>query len=140
MSNCIFCDILAEELPSSRVYEDEVCCAFMDIQPVNPGHLLVIPRQHTAMLADLDEETGAYLFKVAQRAAQALHKSGMRCEGINLFLADGAVAGQEVFHVHIHVIPRYRNDGFGFRFGPAYGQRPPRTELDAVATKIGSEM
>ena len=138
MSNCIFCDILAEELPSSRVYEDEVCCAFMDIQPVNPGHLLVIPQQHAAMLADLDEETGAHMFKVAQRAARALRKSGMRCDGINIFLADGSVAGQEVFHVHIHVIPRYRGDGFGFRFGRAYGQRPARVELDMVAESIRS--
>ena len=138
MSDCVFCDIVADHLPSSMVYEDEVCTAFMDIQPVNAGHLLVIPRQHAASLAELDEETGAHVFTVAQRIAHALRHSGLRCEGVNLFLADGAAAGQEVFHVHIHVIPRYRGDGFGFRFGQNYGQRPARADLDALAGQIRS--
>jgi histidine triad (HIT) family protein len=136
MGECVFCDILAGTMPSSQVYQDEICSAFMDIQPVNPGHLLVIPNRHAANLSELVEDTGAHMFRVAQRIAQAVRASGVRCEGINLFLADGEVAGQDVFHVHLHVIPRYRGDGFGFRFGPTYGQRPPRPELDANAQKI----
>lgn len=76
------------------------------------------------------------MFAVAQRIAQAVRESGVRCQGINLFVADGAVAGQEVFHVHLHIIPRYRGDGFGFRFGPNYGQRPARTELDRIAGQV----
>ncbi len=136
MGDCIFCDILANKLPASIVYRDDLCCAFMDIQPVNPGHVLVVPIVHATYLADLPAETGAQLFRVAQRIAEALRRSGLRCEGVNLFLADGTVAGQEVFHVHLHVFPRYRGDGFGFRFGPAYGNRPPRTKLDALAETI----
>ena len=109
-------------------------------QPVNPGHVLVIPNQHAANLADLDPDCGAHLFRVAQQIAQALRTSGIPCEGINLFLADGEVAGQDVFHVHLHVIPRYSGDGFGFRFGPHYGNRPNRAELDMMAEAIRSAL
>jgi len=140
MGSCIFCDILAGELPSSIVYQDEICSAFLDIQPVNPGHLLVIPNEHAAGLSDLDPDVGAHVFTVAQRIAGALRDSGLRCEGVNLFAADGAAAGQEVFHVHLHVIPRFRGDGFGFRFGPKYGQRPPRSDLDDLAARIRSAL
>ena len=136
MSNCVFCDILAGKRPASIVFRDEVCCAFMDIQPVNPGHVLVVPVEHAACLAKLDAETGAHVFRTSQRVAGALRKSGLRCEGVNLFLADGAVAGQEVFHVHLHVLPRYAGDGFGLRFGPEYGAMPARGELDEAAERI----
>lgn len=136
MTDCVFCDILQRKLPSSEVYHDAICTAFMDIQPVNPGHVLVIPNRHASSLADLDEETGAHLFRVAQRVANALRRSGVRCEGVNLFLADGKAAGQEVFHIHLHVLPRYVGDGFGLRFGPTYGARPGRHALDAMAEKI----
>jgi histidine triad (HIT) family protein len=131
------------------VYQDEVCSAFMDIQPVNPGHTLIVPNDHAACLAELDGQTGGHIFGVGQRIAAALYRApalssapalpcaaGLRCEGVNFFLADGEVAGQDVFHVHLHVIPRFRRDGFGFRFGPAYGVRPPRAELDRLAAEI----
>ena len=136
MRGCVFCDILAGKRPSSIVFQDDVCCAFMDIQPVNPGHVLVVPIDHAASLAELDGASGARMFRVGQRIAGALRHGRLRCEGINLFLADGEAAGQEVFHVHLHVIPRYVGDGFGIRFGPGYGHRPPRAELDAVAGRI----
>ena len=137
MSGCIFCRILAGELPSSMVYHDELCSAFMDIQPVNPEHTLIVPNKHAVFLADLDARTGGHIFRVGQRIAASLRSSaGLRCEGVNLFLADGEAAGQEVFHVHLHVIPRFRRDGFGLRFGPAYGIQPPRAELDRVAAQI----
>jgi histidine triad (HIT) family protein len=113
------------------VYEDDRVMAFMDIQPVNAGHLLVVPR----------EEMGGHLFQVGMKLADAIRKaaprqSGVRCEGVNLFLADGEAAGQEVFHVHLHVIPRFRGDGFGVRFGPDYGRLPGRATLDEVAAGI----
>ena len=133
MAHCVFCEILAGRLPSSLVWRDEVCCAFMDIQPVNPGHVLVVPNRHAACLADLEPTEGAHMFRTAQRIVDAVRRSRVRCEGVNLFLADGEAAGQDVFHVHLHVIPRYRGDGFGFRFGPTYGVRPPREELDRIA-------
>jgi len=136
MTDCVFCRILAGELPASFVYRDEHCAAFMDIQPVNPGHLLVIPIRHAAHLADIDAATAGRMMQLAHRLAAALRASGLRCEGVNLFLADGEVAMQEVFHVHLHVLPRFAGDGFGLRFGPHYGQRPPREDLDAAAAKI----
>lgn len=136
MSECVFCGILSGKLPSSMVYQDDRCTALMDIQPVNPGHLLIIPNRHATFLADMDEETGTHLFRIAKRVAAALRGSGVQCEGINLILADGEAAGQEVFHVHLHVIPRYQGDGFGFKFGPAYANKPERAELDAVALRI----
>ncbi|MBN1643084.1 MAG: HIT family protein [Anaerolineae bacterium] len=136
MAGCIFCEIVAGRQPASIVHRDDICSAFMDIQPVNPGHVLVVPNAHASALADLDPAVGAHLFRVAQRVAAAVRVSGVRCQGVNLFLADGAAAGQDVFHVHLHVIPRYRDDGFGFRFGPAYGRRPARGDLDQLATQI----
>jgi len=136
MTGCIFCDIISGNGQASIVYQDDLCTGFMDIQPVNPGHVLIVPNRHATHLADLLPETGGQMFRVAQHIAAALRKSGVRCEGVNLFVADGEAAGQDVFHVHLHVIPRYTGDGFGFRFGPAYGTRPPRAELDRLAEQI----
>jgi histidine triad (HIT) family protein len=110
--------------------------AFMDIQPVNSGHLLVIPKVHVTYLNQLDSKTAGWLFQVGQSLDQALRQSGIPCEGVNLFLADGEAAGQEVFHVHLHVIPRFRGDGFGFRFPPGYRDLPDRTDLNRVAAAI----
>jgi histidine triad (HIT) family protein len=140
MADCIFCQIIAGAAPASEVYRDALCCAFMDIQPVNAGHLLVVPLAHAADLAALEPETGAQLMRVAQRLAAAVRQSGVRCEGVDLFLADGAAAGQDVFHVHLHVIPRYAGDGFGFRFGPDYASLPPRAELDRVAAGVRGQL
>ncbi len=133
---CVFCDIVEGKAPASVVYADEIATAFMDIQPVNVGHVLVVPNRHASCLADVDDRAAAHLFVVAKRMAAALRACGIRCEGINLFLADGKEAFQEVFHVHIHVLPRYAGDGFGLRFGPAYGHRPSRAELDSLAARI----
>jgi histidine triad (HIT) family protein len=140
MADCIFCQIIAGAAPASEVYRDALCCAFMDIQPVNAGHLLVVPLAHAADLAALEPETGAQLMRVAQRLAAAVRQSGVRCEGVDLFLADGAAAGQDVVHVHLHVIPRYAGDGFGFRFGPDYASLPPRAELDRVAAGVRGQL
>jgi histidine triad (HIT) family protein len=136
MDDCIFCKILSGELESSIVHQDECCTAFLDIQPVNPGHVLVVPNRHAAYLTDLKEEEGAHMFSVAQRLAATLRVSGVTCEGVNFFLADGEAAMQEVFHVHLHVFPRYAGDGFGLKFAPSYSQKPDRKELDAIAEKL----
>jgi len=122
------------------VYVDDTVLAFMDIQPVNEGHVLVVPRVHAAGLEELDRETGAQLLRVAMVLSAALRQSAVRCEGVDLFLADGEAAGQEVFHVHLHVIPRYQGDGFGFRFGPDYHRLPERSRLDQVAADIRGAM
>lgn len=140
MAHCIFCRILNGEAPGSFVYRDGHVAAFMDIQPVTPGHVLVVPLRHAAYLEDLDPEDGGRMFQVAQKISRALFKCDVRCEGTNLFLANGAAAGQEVFHAHLHVLPRYRGDEFGFRFGPHYGIHPPRAELDALALQVRSAL
>jgi histidine triad (HIT) family protein len=139
-SACVFCRILAGELPGTLVYRDEQCAAFMDIQPVNPGHLLVVPLRHVAELSDLDPLVAARMFQVAQRLDAALRASGVRCEGVNLLLADGEAAMQEVLHVHLHVFPRFRGDGFGLRFGPDYTTRPPRAALEDAASQLRSAL
>jgi histidine triad (HIT) family protein len=95
-----------------------------------------VPRVHAASLADLDPETGAHLFRVAMRLAPAVRQSGVTCEGVNVFLADGRAAGQEVLHVHLHIVPRFAGDGFGFRIGPGNFQQPGRGTLDAIADQI----
>jgi histidine triad (HIT) family protein len=137
MTDCIFCRILAGDLPGSFVFRDDRAAALMDIQPVNPGHVLIIPIQHSAYLADIDAETASYVMRIGQRVAAAIRQSTVRCEGINLFLADGEVAMQEVFHVHLHVFPRFAGDGFGLRFSPEYfTRRPERAELDQTAASI----
>jgi diadenosine tetraphosphate (Ap4A) HIT family hydrolase len=130
---CPFCEIVAGRLPSSQVYSDDRVLAFMDIGPANTGHVLVVPRSHASGLADLPEPTGAAMFTVAQHVARAVRAAGLPSDGINFFLADGAVAGQEVDHVHLHVLPRFAGDGFTIS---ARFQRPERAELDAVAARI----
>lgn len=120
--------------PASVVDADDTVVAFMDIQPATTGHLLIIPRAHAEGLADLDPELGRRLFATAQMLAGALRRSrGVRCDGVNLFLADGEVAFQEVSHVHLHVVPRWPDDGFLI---DARWRRRPRNELDETAAAV----
>jgi len=140
MNDCIFCSVVKGAEPASVVYSDEQVIAFMDTTPVNSGHVLVIPKSHAAQLSELNPETGAQMFKVTIRVAEGLRRSGVKCEGVNLFLADGEAAFQEIFHVHLHVIPRFKGDGFGLKFGPNYGFRPKRKELDETADRIRKAM
>jgi len=130
---CVFCEIVAGRTESSVAYEDGHVIAFMDIQPVTQGHVLVVPRAHVDGLEALDEDLGAHLFRVGHRLARALRRSGLPCAGVNMFLADGEAAFQEVFHVHLHVFPRTPGDGF--RIEAAWCQRD-RGELDVTAEKV----
>src|SRR4051794_2440296 len=134
MNDCVFCRLIAGELPATFLFRDEQCAAFMDIQPVNPGHVLVIPVRHAPHLADLDPPTAERLMREAQRIAAAIRNSGVRCEGINLFLADGEAAMQEVFHVHMHIFPRFEGDKF--KIDADWSVEPSREELEEIAGKI----
>ena len=136
MSDCVFCDIVAGAAPASIVYQDDVTLAFMDIRPITPGQIVVIPRKHAAYLADMDEATGRHLFQTTMRMAQAIRNSGVQCEGVNLFLADGEAAGQEVFHVHFLVFARFNGDPT--RFAVDWLEKPSRNELDDMAARIRS--
>jgi diadenosine tetraphosphate (Ap4A) HIT family hydrolase len=131
--DCVFCDIVTGDGAASKVYEDEELLAVMDIRPVTTGHLLVIPKRHSIGLADLPEDTGAGMWRLGHRLAGALRRSTLRCEGVNFFLADGEPAGQEVWHVHLHVIPRFAGDGFRIS---ADWRTPPRADIDAAAEAI----
>ena len=136
LSSCEFCEIVAGRAPASIVYRDDQCMAFMDIAPVTAGHLLVVPIEHATHLADLDRDVGRTLFGLAQTLAAAIRRSDLKPEGINLFLADGEAAGQDVFHVHLHVLPRYRGDGFGLKLPAGYGPHAERARLDRDADTI----
>lgn len=133
MGRCVFCAIVAGREPASVVYVADAIIAFLDIRPVNPGHLLVVPRVHAPRLADLDAGLGAQMFVAGQRLALVLRTAGPRCDGVNLFLADGAAAGQDVPHVHLHVVPRVAGDGFRIQPGSL---QPDRAELDATAARL----
>ncbi|WP_448059062.1 HIT family protein [Cellulomonas hominis] len=109
---CIFCAIASGDAVASVVYEDETVLAFMALHPVVRGHLLVVPREHAVGLEDLDSTTSAHVWSVGHEMARVLRRSGIRCDGINVFLCDGEVAFQTVFHFHLHVIPRHAGDGW----------------------------
>lgn len=134
--SCIFCEIIAGRVEASILYRDESVCAFMDIQPVNPGHILVVPTAHAVGLGDITADDAASVFLAARRMACALKSSGLPCEGVNLFLADGEAAMQEIFHFHLHVFPRYSGDGFGLTFANRYHQKPTRAEIDVSANAV----
>ncbi len=87
--DCLFCQIVKGDVPANIVFEDEHVCAFMDISPVSPRHVLVIPKIHSACLEELNPETGAHMFRTGHKLAKAMRRSSLRCEGVNLFLADG---------------------------------------------------
>lgn len=135
-SSCIFCRIVAGEAEVSLVYQDELVSAFMDAHPIAEGHVLVVPKRHASGLEDLDEASAGRMMVVGRRLAGALRRSGIRCEGVNLVLADGTAAGQSVFHCHLHVIPRAAGDGFGFRRPLGLGRSPSRPEMNTLAGRI----
>jgi histidine triad (HIT) family protein len=135
--DCIFCAIVAGRLPASIVYEDEATLAFMDIIPATPGHLLVIPKAHYRNIFDTPPALAARVMQTATLLAPAL-QAASGCIGMNLYVANEAPAGQEVWHLHLHMLPRYAGDGFGLRFPPGYGRRPARAELDDWAARISA--
>jgi diadenosine tetraphosphate (Ap4A) HIT family hydrolase len=132
-SECVFCRIVAGNLEATTVHRDDDVLAILDIRPVNPGHTLVLPTRHYRSLADIPEHVGARLFTVGQRTAAAIRRSGLRCEGVRFTLADGAAAGQDVPHLHLHVMPRFAGDSYRVETTTA---RPSREELEAVAQAI----
>lgn len=134
-AHCIFCDIIRGGAEVSMCYEDATALAFMDIQPVNPGHVLVVPRQHYESFLDLPRDLGMHLFEVAMELAPLVRRvSGM--DGMNLVVSSGAAAGQDVYHFHVHVIPRQADDGFDVPLPFPGSRMPDRTQLDATAARI----
>ncbi len=130
--DCIFCKIRDGAIPSMTIYDDERTFAIMDINPLNDGHLLVIPKAHAAMVYDITEEDLAGVAVVAKRIASAVRKA-LRPDGLNIVQANGAAAFQSVAHLHLHLIPRWINDGKGFDWTLVRGE-PER--IRAIGEKI----
>lgn len=137
---CIFCEIVSGQSEASIVFRDEQVTVFMDIHPVNPGHLLVVPNQHASGIDDVPEAVCTRMFIVGRRMARALRQSGLRCEGVNLYLADGAAAGQDVFHSHLHVIPRFKGNPGNFHLQADFSATASREELDVQAEAIRNSL
>ena len=117
MSDCVFCRIAAGSLPATKVYEDASKLAFMDIAPIQPGHTLLIPKRHFERLTDLPEDVAADLTRFLPKLARAV-AAATAADGFNVMQTNGACAGQSVFHVHFHVIPRHDGDGYRFHWQP----------------------
>ena len=133
--SCIFCQIVAGEIPSYKVYEDDRVLAFLDIAPVNHGHVLVIPKQHYADLLELPEETLCLLAKAVKKIAPAV-LTATGAKGFNLGLNNGEVAGQVVKHFHWHIMPRFPDDGHELWSGGKY----EAGEADEMAEKIKNNL
>ncbi|QTQ35889.1 Histidine triad (HIT) family protein [Aromatoleum petrolei] len=128
----MFCRIVKSELPASKVFEDESTLVFMDLQSVNPGHMLVAVKPHRANIYELDDELAGAAFRTAARMARAV-KSVFGCEGVTLLQANEKAGAQTVFHFHIHVVPRWEGDGMGLAW-PA--KNPAREALEEAAAKL----
>ncbi len=129
---CIFCRLIRGEIPATRVYEDEVTLAFLDLGQVNPGHVLVAVKRHAATLLDLTPDEAAAAMRTAQRIARAA-KDAFDPPGITLLQANGREGEQTVFHFHLHVVPRHAHDGITFTWPR---KDPPRETLEAYAVKL----
>lgn len=137
MTPCPLCRILAGELPSSLVLENDLVVAILDIHPANPGHTLVMPRRHVEFFTDLTPTEVKQLALAGQRVAAALKRGFDSCEAVTFSLAEGVAAGQDVPHTHLHVVPRRTHDGFGWR---AAGNLEDRETLDATASRLRAAM
>ncbi len=133
MKNCLFCKIQAGEIPSAKIYEDELVYAFMDLFPINFGHVLVVPREHHVSAATIPENVAGRMFLVGSRIGVAMRRA-LDAEGFNFHLSDGTPAGQVVMHAHLHVIPRWTDDGFHWNWRQLeYESDEKRME---IATKL----
>lgn len=112
-NNCIFCAIVAGEIPSFKIYEDEFVLAYLDINPFSEGHTLVVPKAHSCGLIDTSDETLAMVIARVKRVAAHL-KSALPCDGFNVLQNNGEAAGQTVNHLHFHIVPRYGEEAVVF--------------------------
>ena len=133
MSECIFCKIAAGEIPSTTIYEDEYVLVFMDIGPIIKGHALVIPKQHYDPVTATPDDIVARLHLVAKQIAQA-QVNGLGAAGVNIMQNNGKAAGQEVAHIHVHVIPRFEGDGHHWNWNA--GKYTDTKEMAELAKKM----
>ena len=146
MPDCTFCSIVNGQAQANLVYQDALCMAFMDLFPMRPGHVLIIPLRHAIYLSELDTATRGHLFEVANHIVLAQKACGICCDGNNIFINDGPAANQHVPHVHLHVLPRKQGDlhktvfSFTTRYLNYFGQQAKRRRLQSLAEKIANCM
>lgn len=138
-THCTFCDLIRGAAEVSICHEDADAIAFMDIQPVNNGHVLVVPRQHYESLLDVPQDIGMHLFHLTMRIANAV-RAVTGCSDFNIVVNSGAAAGQDEPHYHVHIIPRREGDGFDIPLPFNGSEMPDRTLLDAYAARIGGAL
>lgn len=138
-AHCIFCDLIRGAAEVSVCYEDAQALAFMDIQPVNPGHVLVVPKAHYETLHDVPHPVAMHIFNVAMRIAPVIRKIA-RSTDMNIVVNSGPAAGQNIFHYHVHLIPRTGGNGFDIPLPFNGSQMPERSMLDALAARIISTL
>lgn len=138
MDSCVFCKIIKGALPASVVYEDETTLAIMDINPINKGHVLIMPKKHYASLREMPEQEANHLMSVVAKVEKAVWElEDIACTGTNILQNNGRHAWQDVFHVHFHVIPRFEGDGFKIKFQAG---KPEREVLDQMAGAISNKL
>ncbi len=139
-AGCIFCKIIKRELPAHILFEDEKCLSFLDINPINEGHLLVIPKEHHDRLVQYAPETAGHLLATAQKILKALQKTQVRCEGANFFLSEGTAPGQVGVLSHLHLVPRYKGDGQRIGFIHGSGGEGARSKFPELAREISQNI
>jgi histidine triad (HIT) family protein len=136
MGDCVFCKIVAKQIPATVVYEDEHALAFMDIGQVNPGHVLVAVKKHAENIFALDDAQAAAVFRAAARLSRAIREA-FAPQGLSVYQANGKAAGQTVFHLHVHLVPRHEGDGMELTW-PV--KNPSREKLAEYAEKIKAKL
>ena len=136
MSDCVFCRIVARQIPATLVHEDEHTLAFMDLGHVNPGHVLIAVKKHAENLYELDDAQAGAVLRAATRLARAI-RGAFNPAGLSVYQSNGKAAGQTVFHYHVHLVPRHDNDGMALSW-PV--KNPPREKLEEYAAKIRSSL
>jgi len=136
MSECVFCKIFEGKMDSSFVIRGKNCSAFLDIHPMNPGHVLIVPHQHRNRFSELTISETHEMFEIAQKLMLAIERSNLSCEAANIFLSDGEIAGQDVPHSHLHLVPRFKGDGHRMGITHSNPKKLDRTSLNAIAKEI----
>jgi len=136
MADCVFCKIMAKQIPASVVHEDEHTLAFMDLGQVNPGHVLVALKAHAENVYELDDAQAGAVFRSVARVSRAIREA-FAPQGLSVYQANGKAAGQTVFHLHVHLVPRHDGDGMDLTW-PV--KNPPRDRLEEAAAKIRARL
>lgn len=139
-NDCVFCKIISGDLEGSFVYRNGNVSAFLDINPINRGHVLVISNKHYESFTEIETEVTGEMFKIAQKILKAISASNIRCEGANLFLSDGEIAGQEVPHSHLHIAPRFKGDGHRMGFTHVQVEESDRNQLNSTVYEIAKHI